>query len=286
MLISNLLKQEKIFVSFDTFIEIDKGNYSTLFSQTTSYIPLLNYIDAYTGLNRLLYKITKNTSLLCFSNTFSTAYKQTAIKYNEFKIKENNGILEMHYDSEDNIYYEGHIGSEFNKKIIRFLPKIIGDIFWDTRSANEIVENKMKGGSPSVNSAELSSAELDVYNLFIKKIKETYRYEHPDYINIINSNRSTNIPTQELKTIWENIIGSSTDQVKAGRSISYIFYKHIISPKLKNYTIHFDIIKNDFENKNSMININDYNDLKKYLHQYSYYKRFSFLKSPKEYLMF
>jgi len=241
--ISNILKQEKIFVSYKTFKELNIGNYKKLFSQTTSYIPLLNYIDTFTGLNRILYKITNNTSLLCFSNTFSIANTIRFMKYNEFVIQENNGILEMHYSSEN----ETEFKSKDYEPTIRAANSFLGQ--------KPLSKNKMDGGNQSR------------YIKFIEKIGEKYRYEKGYYIDIDNtSNQYVNeIPYAILKEIWDSIPDSpNVSDTQQRTRLEYIFYKHIISPKLKNYTIHFDIIKKDFQNKNSMININDYNDLKKY----------------------
>ena len=245
--ISNLLKQEKIFVSFKTFKELNKGNYEKLFSQTTSYIPLLNYIDTFTGLNRILYKITNNTSLLCFSNTFSIAATIGFMKSNEFVIKENNGILEMHYSSANEKEFKGKVNEPAFRAVQRYFAHLI---------QGPKAVNKMSGGNPT-------QILPSIYDKFIEKIGEKYRYEDHHYIDNQTAQKYDEIPYEILKEIWESIPRLPPPNI-ANDNLEYIFYQHIISPKLKNYTIHFDIIKKDFQNKNSMININDYNDLKKY----------------------
>ena len=318
--IANILKQEKIFVSYKNFSKMKKhSDFSELFNQTTSYLPLLNYIDTYTGLNRILYKITKNTSLISLANEFykdinSRYFEYTAFRLDEVKIDETTSQLSL-YQNDANIYtINGNHGDwqtwfdtfilnifleieQKNVTLIRdALDVIVGSAKVSIINAYKFFFNKSNSEeSSAINSAITDNQPQLVHqlNTFIIYLRNNYRLDDNYNIIALNGEKTHGemLSQDDVRKILYQIKKDEqkTNAVPALRNVSdtsiipsqncseecknhettisnneSVFYVHSFTPLLKNYSIYFDIIREDLEEKKSLIDPKDYLDLIKY----------------------
>lgn len=262
--IANLLKQEKIFVSFNIFKEMSRSqDFSKLFNQTTSYMPLLNYVDTFTGLNRILYKFTKNTDLISFSNTFTKDRKKNYLQYMKFHIEEEDGLSLYHNNHSDNITTINGDKSDIVQRIDESIVRTLNTNFLKRKSAN---------AAAAVPAAAVPAAAVGVENntlmLLTNYISNHFKLVGDDIISIRDgTNFGKSFTTDKINEFLVIIQGQTITNQQAVPNTVVInepFYIHSATPLLKNYTIHFDIISEELHDKNSLINPDDYVDLIKY----------------------